>query len=232
MSSLRNRMIDDLKVKNYAATTINTYIYHVASYAQHYNKSPKLLSNEDIRNYLLFLRKEKDLSSSTINVAGCAIGFLYRITLGYEQQNIKIPLPKMEKRLPIILSTVEVCQFLNAIVNPKDNAIFMTLYGAGLRVSELLNLTIDDIDSKRMMVRINQGKGRKDRYVMLSDLLLKVLREYWVIYRPKKWLFTGRKGNPLCTQTINQKCKKLTLIAGIKKKLPPILFVTALPHIY
>ena len=224
MNSLRTRMLDDLKVKNYATTTIDAYIYHVASYAKYYNKSPTLLSNEDIKNYLLFLRQEKHLSSSTINVAGCAIGFLYKTTLGYDQKNVNIPLPKMEKRLPVILSPEEVSLFLNTIVSLKEQAIFMTLYGAGLRISELLHLTIDDIDSKRMVIRINQGKGRKDRYVMLSNRLLIVLRKYWKAFRPEKWLFTGRKGNALSATSISQKCKKLAQAAGIQKKVTPHIF--------
>ncbi len=232
MNPLRNRMLDDLKVKNYSNSTMKTYIYHVASYAQHYNKSPELLKNEDIRNYLLFLRKEKKLSSSTINVAGCAIGFLYRVTMGLNSQNIKIPLPKMERKLPIILSSEEVNQFLSQIISVKDQAIFMTLYGSGLRVSELLNLTNDDIDGKRMMIKVTHGKGGKDRYVMLPECLLKTLRKYWLLFRPKKWLFTGSKGNPLCPATINQKCKRLAQTAGIKKKSPLIPLDTALLPIF
>ncbi len=221
MKSLRTRMLDDLKVKNYAATTINSYIYHVASYAKHFNKSPARLNSEDIKSYLLFLRQEKQLSSSSINVSACAIGFLYRVTLGYNKENITIPLPKMEKKLPVILSPEEVSHVLDQIVSLRDQAIFMTLYGTGLRVSELTHLTVGDIDSSRMMIKVNQGKGRKDRYVMLPQCLLKTLRAYWAIHRSKKWLFSGRKGRHITAQNINQVCKNLVQAAGIRKKVTP-----------
>jgi integrase/recombinase XerD len=185
MTPLRQRMQDDLRLRNYSPRTEQTYLDHVARFARHFGRSPEHLGPEEIRAYQLHLIEEKHASWSLFNQAVCALRFLYRTTLGQSWTVEQIPFPKQPKRLPSVLSPEEVQRLLAAVENRKHRLVLMTLYAAaGLRVSEATHLKLDDIDSARMVIRVRQGKGRKDRLIMLSPVLLDELRRYWRWYRP------------------------------------------------
>ena len=172
MTPLRERMIDDMRVRNPAPNTIDAYVRAVATFARHFGKSPALLGPEDIRNYQVHLVKHREVSWAIFNQTVCALKFLYGTTLGKDWAVDHIPFPKQPKKLPVVLSVEEVAEFLGAVTSHKHRTIFMTLYSAGLRVSEVMNLVVSDLDSKRGAIRIRQGKGRKDRYVPLFPSLL------------------------------------------------------------
>jgi len=217
MTPLRQRMLEDLRVRNFSPTTQRAYIYAVARFAQHFGKSPELLGPEDIRAYQLHLLS-KQLAWSTFKVSVCALRFLYGVTLGKDWAVRHIPYPRLPHKLPIILSLAELQQFFAAIPNLKHRAALMTAYAAGLRVSEVVALKVTDIDSQRMVIRIEQGKGRKDRYVMLSPRLLKLLRTYWKTVRPKEWLFTGYKPNQhLSVRALQVVCHNAWQNSGLTK---------------
>ncbi len=221
MTSLRKRMLDDMRIRNFSPHTIECYTRAVAQFAKHFGKSPDLLGIEHVREYQLFLL-EKKVSWPTFNVAVCGLNFLYKATLRREWNNTHIPFPRKEKKLPVVLSVDEIAAFFGVIKNLKHWTIFTLMYGTGLRISEALNLQIDDIDSKRMVVRVRQGKGKKDRYVPLCLTLLASLREYWKVYRPANWLFEGKvRGQPLSRSSITRSCQRLRKKAGIKKPVTP-----------
>ena len=176
MTPLRRRMIEDMKLRNYAPRTIEIYVARVITFAKHFGKSPRLLGAADVRAYLLFLVQEKHASWSYYGQAMAALKLLYRKTLGKKWVVDDVVSPKRQKKLPVVLSPDEVTQFLEAIPGLKHRAILMTAYAAGLRVSEVITLRIDDIDSRRMVIRLRQAKGQKDRYTLLSPRLLAVLR--------------------------------------------------------
>ena len=218
MTPLRQRMISDMQMRRMSPKTISAYLYHVASCARYFNRSPDLITPEEVRRYLLHLINEKQVSWSTYNQAVCALRFLYRNTLRMELFVPDLPFPRAEYSLPVILSTDEVLRFLSAITSLKYRAILMTAYAAGLRLSEVIHLKVSDIDSERMVIRVRQGKGRKDRYVMLSPLLLQVLRRYWQAARPTDWLFPSRVvGLPVSDSAIQQACKRAARDAGLAK---------------
>lgn len=222
MTTLRQRMLEDMRIRNLSATTRKRYLDRVAVFANHFNKSPALLGAEDIRVFLLYLVREKKLSSSSINVTVSALRFLYRVTLGCQWDIEKIYFARREKKLPIVLSPDEVAQFLKAVENKKHKAILMTTYATGLRILETTRLRLSDIDSRRMTIRIQQGKGKKDRYVMLSNKLLIILRDYWKEYRPCSWLFYGKtKNDPISTATARQVCRLASYESGLKKRVTP-----------
>ena len=217
MTPLRQRMVEDLRVRNFSPTTQRAYIYAVARFAQHFGKSPELLGPEDIRAYQLHLLS-KQLAWSTFKVSVCALRFLYGVTLGKDWAVRHIPYPRQLRKLPVILSLAELQQFFEAIPNLKHRAALMTAYAAGLRVSEVVALKITDIDSQRMVIHIEQGKGRKDRYVMLSPRLLMLLRTYWKTVRPKEWLFTGYKPNQhLSVRALQVVCHNAWQNSGLTK---------------
>jgi integrase/recombinase XerD len=168
---LLQRMIEDMKIRNLSPHTIKAYVERIAAFAKHFGKSPQLLGQKEVRAYLVFLVEEKRVSWSYYGQAICAIRFLYRVTLGKDWVVKGVVSPKKEMKLPVILSAAEVAQFLGAITSLKHRAILMTAYAAGLRVSEVVALQVADIDSRRTVIRIRQGKGHKDREVMLSPLL-------------------------------------------------------------
>jgi integrase/recombinase XerD len=185
MTPLRQRMIEDMKLRNLSPHTILAYVDRVAAFAKHFGKSPHLLGPKEVRAYLVYLVAEKRVSWSYYGQAICALRFLYRVTLGKDWVVNGVVSPKKEMKLPVILSRTEVTQFLGAITSLKHRAILMTAYAAGLRVSKVVALQVADIDSRRMVIRVRQGKGHKDREVMLSPRLLAVLREYWKVAKPK-----------------------------------------------
>jgi integrase/recombinase XerD len=219
MTPLRQRMIDDLRIRNYSRDTINNYIRLVARFAEHFGRSPERLGPEHIRDYQLHLLAN-ETSWGIFNQTVAALRFLYRVTLKRNWPLDRLPYGKKPKQLPCVLSQQEVLQFLGAITYRKHRMALTTAYAAGLRVSEVAALRVQDIDSARMLIHVRQGKGQKDRIVPLSEVLLRSLRAYWQIYRPKVWLFPGQKpGKPLCKRTLQGACERACRAAGLKKRV-------------
>src|ERR1700685_3572112 len=203
MTALRQRMLEDLRIRNYAPTTVACYIRSVAEFAQHFHKAPEQLGSEEIRSWQLFLLNEKRVKLSTYIQAVCALRFFYRNTLHRRIEIDRIPLPRYEKKLPVILSKAEVKALLVAPRNLKHRAMLATMYGAGLRVSEVVNLKVPDLDRERRVIWVRGGKGHKDSQVMLAEPLREVLTAYWRWKRPTEWLFPGETpGRPLSRETV------------------------------
>jgi len=222
MTSLRKRMMEDLQIRNYSPLTITAYIRGVAEFAKHFGKSPEALGPEQIRDYQLFLIKEKGVSWSTYIQAVSGLRFLYSTTLHRQVTIEHIPMPRHEKKLPVILSREEVTAVLEAPKHLGHRTMLATMYAAGLRVSEVVRLKVADIDSSRNVILIRDGKGNKDRQVMLSAKLLELLRSYWRWRRPKEWLFPGKvAGQPLTTCSVFRACKKAARMADITKPIHP-----------
>ncbi len=222
MTNLRQRMYGDMQIRNLSKTTQKRYIDRVAAFANYFRTSPENLGLEEIRLYQLYLLNEKKVSSSTLNVTVCALPFLYKITLKREWNIEHIPYARREKKLPVVLSPEEVVQFLGAVESIKYHCILVTAYSAGLRISEVTRLKVRDIDSKRMTIRVDQGKGSKDRYVILSPNLLELLREYWKGYRPSYWLFPGGiPDRPISQGTVRTVCRQAYLGSGLRKRVTP-----------
>jgi len=220
MTALRQRMMEDLQIRNYAATTVTAYIRVVADFAKHFGKSPDQLRAEQIREYQLFLIKEKGVALPTYNQIVSALRFLYSNTL--HRQIVRIPFPKYEEKLPIIMSREEVEALLEAPRNLGHRTILSTMYAAGPRVSEVAHLKMTDIDSGRNVIWIRGGKGRKDRQVLLPPKLLELLRIYFRWKRPKQWLFPrGTPDQPISTNAIFLACRKAAQKAGISKAVHP-----------
>src|SRR5215467_14987110 len=176
MTQLRQRMLEELQRRNYATGTMRLYLQHVAACAQHFHRSPDQLGAEEIRRYQLFLIQEKKLAWSSYNLIVCALRFFYAKTLKREFLLADIPFPRKVQQLPLILSQEEVARILTAPEHLKSRALLMTIYAAGLRRSEVAGLRVCDIDSARMTITIHQGRGQRDRVVMLSPILLDTLR--------------------------------------------------------
>ena len=222
MTPLRQRMLEDMGIRNLAENTQSAYLQQIAAYSRYFNRSPDQLGPEEIRTYQLYLMEVRALTPSSICVATGALRFLYKVTLKRTWAVEEIPMPKRPRKLPEILSPEEVMHFLDAIINHKHRAILMTAYAAGLRVSEATHLKVTDIDSQRMMLRVEQGKGMKDRYVMLSPRLLDVLRTYWKSARPTRWMFPGEvPGQPITRDAVGLACQKARRDAGITKPITP-----------
>jgi integrase/recombinase XerD len=188
-------------------------------FVRHYGRSPVEMGEEEIRNYLYFLMKEKKVSQSSINQAYSAMKFFYETSMGREWNGIKIPRIKNRKKLPVVLSKDEVHSLLERLANLKHRAILATIYSGGLRVGEATRLKISDIDGKRMMIRVQAGKGNKDRYTLLGKRALVALREYWKAHRPVEWLFPGSEPtNPISVSSVQRVFKQALNRAGIKKK--------------
>src|SRR3954453_18724557 len=218
MTPLRRRMIEDMELRNLAPRTVKVYVERVAAFAKHFHKSPELMGPAEIRAYLLHLVQESHVSWSFYNQTVAALRFLYNVTLGRDDLLKRVACPKQPKKLPVVLSPEEVVRFLQAIPGLKHRALLMTAYAAGLRISEVVGLRVDDIDSRRMVIRVRQGKGRKDRYVMLSPRLLAVLRAYWRAARPAHWLFPGQvAGRPVTVGTAHRVCVEASRAAGLGK---------------
>ena len=222
MNPLRQRMIEDMRVRNLAPQTQTSYLQQITAFAKHFNKSPALLGPEEIRTFQVYLIDSKQLSISSLTVATAALRFIYKTTLHMPWAIDRIPFPKALQKLPIILSPAEVARFLGSIGDPKYCAIFSTAYATGLRVSELCHLLVSDIDSQRMTIHVQQGKGQKDRYVMLSSRLLLQLRHYYKQYRPSPWLFSGSDPQtPISKNTVEQACQKFRQLSGLSKPITP-----------
>ena len=220
MTPLRRRMIDDMQLRNFAPGTITVYVNSVARFALHFGTSPDLLGPEDVRAYLLHLVQQRRISWSYYNQNLQALRFLYNVTLGRDWVLQHIACPKQPKRLPVVLSPDELTRFFAAIGSLRYRAVLMTAYAAGLRVSEVVASGTADIDSQRMVLRVRQGKGRKDRYVMLSPKLLGLLRTYWKAARPRTWLFPGRDGDrPISASAVMKACRRARRAAGLEKRV-------------
>ena len=192
MSPLRKKMFDDMTIRGLSDSTKNIYINAVTGLVQHYGRRPDTIEAQQVQDYLLFLHEERGLSWSTCNTCLYGIRFFYRITLQRPEPHFYVPAAKQPSRLPEILNSEQLVRLFAAATNPKHRVILMMAYAAGLRVSELTRLRVCDIDSGRMVIRVKQGKGNKDRYVPLSPRLLDELRTYWRIGRPSHWLFPGQ----------------------------------------
>lgn len=221
MSELRQRMTQDMRIRNLSANTIDCYLRQVAAFARHFGKSPELLEQRHIREYQVYLVEQRKMSWSSFNQAVCALRFLYHITLGREGQVVQIPYAKQPQRLPVVLSLAEVQRLLACVDNCRQRLLLALVYSGGLRLSEALHLKVGHIDSQRMVIRICQGKGNKDREVPLSPSLLIWLRRYYQTFRPQHWLFPARPAGdrPWHPTTIQQACRKAAQRAGLTKKV-------------
>jgi site-specific recombinase XerD len=216
-------MTEDMQVRNLSPHTQASYVQQVSLFARHFNKSPEQLGPEDIRAYQVHLTNERKLAPGSVLIAVAALRFLYKVSLKRDWAfGEVIPAPKKPQKLPVVLSPEEVLQFLGSVGSTKHRTILTTCYAAGLRISEAVRLKPTDIDSQRMVIRVEQGKGQKDRYVMLSPKLLETLRSYWRLTRPKKWLFEGDVvGQPITRSAVEQACLKARRLSGIRKPISP-----------
>lgn len=223
MTSLRQRMTEDMQIRNLSPHTQASYKQQVSLFARYFNKSPELLGPEEIRVYQLYLTNERKLATSSILIAISSLRFLYKITLKKDWRfDLFIPTAKKPKALPVVLSPEEVLLFLGCIQSRKHHAILTTCYAAGLRISEAIRLTIPSIDSSRMVIRVEQGKGQKDRYVMLSERLLEILRAWWRRERPQHWLFPGIfPDSHISKEAVEMACPKAQHLSRIPKPITP-----------
>jgi len=222
MKELRMRMLQEMQLRNLSQNTQKRYIDRVSDFARHFGKSPEQLGPEDVRSYQLYLIQERKLSSSTLNVAVCALRFLYGVCLKQDWNVERIIYARRERKLPIILSPNEIVQFFQAVKSTKYRVLLMTIYSSGLRVAEVTQLKISDVDSKRMTIRVEQGKGKKDRYVMLSPELLDRLRDYWKMSRSDKWLFTGKSTDShVSPASVRHVCRIASLESRLIKRVTP-----------
>jgi len=222
MTPLRRRMLEDMAVRNFAENTQSAYLQQIIAYARYFHRPPEELGPEEVRTYQVYLTQTRMLSPGSVSVATGALRFLYKVTLKRPWAWEEIPMPKRPFKLPVVLSPEEVMHFLRSVYNIKHRAILTVAYAAGLRISEATHLKVTDIDSQRMMLRVDQGKGNKDRYVMLSPRLLEELRAYWKVVHPKLWLFPGeRSGQPITRSALSQACQKAHRASGIKKPISP-----------
>ncbi len=224
MTTLRQRMLEDLQIRRYSPTTIRLYLYAIRAFSKHFGKPPDQLGTEHIRRYQLFLTKEKKVSTSTYVLMVCALRFFYTHTLHRKVAIERIPFPRRERKLPLILSRDEVKAVLEAPLDLRHRTMLAILYAAGLRVSEVTRLKVADIDGARNVLWVRSGKGRKDRQGLLPPKLRELLRCYWRSRRPTDWLFPGaRPGQPISVKVIFMACRKAGRAAGLAKSVHPHL---------
>ncbi|HME57224.1 MAG TPA: site-specific integrase [Terracidiphilus sp.] len=223
MTPLRQRMIEDMRIRNFATTTQRSYIHYVAEFAKYFNRSPEELDLEAVRQYQLYLAQDRKLSPQSINTFVSAVQFLYRITLEMPWEAKDFPRARLEEKLPVVLAPEEVQHFFDHVAGVKYRAVLLTCYGAGLRISEAVAVKLSDIDNKRMLLRVEHGKGGKDRYAMLSPCLLEVLRAYFRILRPAKpWLFPSwRPHLHLSAGAVQTACREAWQRSGLSKSVTP-----------
>lgn len=222
MTPLRRRMLDDMSIRNLAVNTQRMYVQYVAAFAKYFGRSPEQLDAGHARDYLVYLAQTRHRAPATLIVAAAALRFLFRVTLRREWNEEDLPVAKKPFKLPVVLSRDEVGQFLGSVINLKHRTVFTTIYATGLRVSEAVHLKVQDIDSQRMVLRVEQAKGFKDRYVMLSPKLLETLRLYWRSEQPREWLFPGKEPDrPLTMCAVEGACCRARRASGIAKPVTP-----------
>lgn len=221
MNSLRERMIEDLKLRNHSENTIKAYVWHVGKFAKHYKRSPELLGYEEVRAYLLHLREIENCAISQYKQAVGGLRFFYKYTLGKEWLKEKIRYPRSEKRLPRAVSKEEVLAFLEAVEHSVCRVVLRLIYASGLRQQEALSLRVSDINSIEKYILVRAGKGNKDRKALLSESLLLELREYWRKYQPKLFLFPGGSRGHLGETALLNACKLTNLKIKAKNLITP-----------
>ena len=219
ISPLRRRMVEDMTVRNLSPATQRSYLYAVAKFSRFFGKSPERLDLEDVRTYQVHLASQ-GIAWATLNQTVAALRFFYGVTLGRPEIPERIAYAREPRRLPVVLSADEVVRFLEAVPSLKSRTALTTAYAAGLRVSEVVALKVADIDSGRMLIRVERGKGGKDRYVMLSAQLLAILRTYWRLAKPRHWLFPGRdEEHPIDQTVLHAACRSACEAAGLTKHI-------------
>jgi len=219
MDELVGKMQQDMVIRNYSPRTVESYVWHVKAFQTHIQKPLEQATEDDIRSYLYHVKTVKHYSRSNLHQAFSAIKYLYRHTLEMPLKLNALRGPKRGRPLPLVLSTDEIQTLFSSIQNLKHRLILMTIYSAGLRLNEATHLRVTDIDSKRTTIRIRQGKGDKDRYTLLSTVLLDELRLYWLRDRPDPWLFPGRsKDKPICDTSVQKAFQRARERAGIRKQ--------------
>jgi integrase/recombinase XerD len=223
MGKLRDRMIEEIQLRGYAKGTCTNYVRCVRAFVAYHRRPPEEMGEGEIRQFLMYLYEEKKLGAATRGTHVAAIKFLYEVVLGRPEVVCRIPSPKVGTKLPDILSGSEVVRLLDAIESTKIRAVVMTTYGAGLRISEVCALHVTDIDSRRMVIKVREGKGRRDRYVLLPERVLFMLRRYWVVERPARpWLFPGRKpGTCISGRSVRQHLSAAAKVAQVHKRVSP-----------
>jgi integrase/recombinase XerD len=219
MSPLRRRMIEDMTIRNLSPATQRSYIHAVWRFSQYFRRSPDRLGLEDVRAYQVHLAS-KGVAWASLNQVVCALRFFYGVTLGEDTIPERIVYAREPRKLPVVLSADEVVRFLEAVSSLKARVALTTACAAGLRVSEVVGLKIADVDSGRMVMRIEHGKGGKERYVMLSKPLLAILRSYWRLARPPVFLFPGRTPDkPIEPTVLHAACRSAVKAAGLDKRV-------------
>ena len=220
MTPLRQRFIEDMQLRGLAPATQRSYIHYIAGLALHYKTSPENLDLDAVRQYSLYLLNDRKLSPESANTFASAAQFLFTVTLEMPWGKECFPRVRRPDKLPVVLSVEEVERFFEKVGTLKHRAVLMLCYGAGLRISEAVKIRIADIDSDRMLIRVVEGKGRKDRYVAMPKRLLKVLRSYWRAERPKDHLFPSwREGRPISTSSVALACRNAATRARIHKRV-------------
>lgn len=218
MGALRDRMQMDMELKNFSIRTIEAYLGWMKALTIYYGRSPEELGDDDIRNYLYYLLKEKKAAQSSMNQAYSALKFFYEKTLGRAWNAEKIPRSTVPQKLPVVLSRDEVQRIFSCTENLKYRAIFMTIYSGGLRLNEATHLQPTDIDSERMTMKV-RGKGNKERYTLLGEKALEILRIYWKLYHPSEWLFPSSiSGKPLSHSAVQKALKSSLQKSGVQKQ--------------
>ena len=218
MTPLRQKMIDVMLVRGMSPRTHRSYLNAVTDLAKYYHRSPDQISGEELQAYFLYMVKERQLSPATCRLSLNAFRFLYRYVLGRDDFGLTLSVPTREQRIPDLLMRSEVAQILSACTNIKHRVLLTTCYGCGLRVSEVVALQIRNIDGERQLLRIVQGKGHKDRSVIISASLLQLLRQYWQLLKPPQWLFPGRNPDaPMSIETGQKIFKRAKEQTGIDK---------------
>jgi integrase/recombinase XerD len=219
MSPLRRRMIEDMTVRNLSPATQRSYIHAVSKFSRHFGRSPDRLGLDDVHAFQVHL-VSTGISWPSLNQIVCALRFFYGVTLRQDTMPERIPYAREPRTLPVVLSADEVVRFLEAVSSLKSRVALTTAYAAGLRVSEVIGVKVENIDSRRMVIRIEHGKGGKERYVMLSKQLLAILRAYWRLARPKSWLFPGRgEDKPIEPNVLHAACRSAVGAAGLDKRV-------------
>ena len=218
MSTLRQKMIEDMQLKGLAVRTQEAYVNAVLQLSRRFKKSPDCIEEEELREYFLYLKNEKRVADSTFSIALCGIKFFYEQTLKKEWHILQLVRPDRKKKLPVVLSTGEVKQVLDRVHRFPYQVCLHTIYACGLRLLEGTRLRVKDIDGERKMIHVVQGKGNKDRYVPLPDHTLKLLRHFWVTHRNPDWMFPARNGLEAMNETAVQKAFRAALYeSGVHK---------------